>query len=117
MIKIEHGFSAIEGLLVIVVLVVIGGVGYTVLNRGHKTASVDKTATTHAATQPESQTAATDKPLAPVGTTESIDSLTTQDINSESSIDSAHSASEQATDQNANSAAANIGGAYNESAL
>jgi hypothetical protein len=44
--KLQAGFSAVEGLLVVVVLVAVGAVGYFALNRSmDKTASDSKTTT------------------------------------------------------------------------
>ena len=97
----ERGFSHIEGLLILVVLVVIGAVGYGVMLHGHTVASV---------TTPT-------KTLSTVGSSQNIDNLTTQDASSESSIDSKYSTSDQTTSQSANNAASNVGGAYDESTL
>jgi hypothetical protein len=115
--KIEHGFSHIEGFLVVLVLVVIGGVGYSVIHRSHK---VNSETSKPAVTTPVSSTTQTTpaaQPLSTVGTTQGIDSLTAQDAGSESSIDSKHSNSDQTTTQSANGAASNVGGAYNESSI
>ena len=103
----DAGFSAIELLLVIVVIALLVGLGYIFYQRKHKAASVS--ATTNVV---KSQT------VAPAtGTTSSIDTLTKQDASSESSIDQKHTDSEGTTAQSANPAAANVGGAYNESSL
>jgi len=97
----QNGFSVIEGLLIVAVVAVIGASGYLLYQSHHKpTKTVTATKVTPA-----------------VGTTESIDSLTAQDASSEAAIDAKHSAAETSAAQSANTAAANIGGGYNESSL
>lgn len=104
--KKEAGFSAIEFLLVVVVIGLLAGLGFMFYKRQHK--SVTPSSVTVSKTQTVAPTA---------GTAASIDSLTSQDAASESSIDQKHTSSESTTAQSSNAAAANLGGAYNESSL
>lgn len=103
--KKPQGFTALEGILVLAVLVVIGGISYAVLHRASHQASVASSQTSQS----------TQAPAAPVGTTQSIDNLTAQDATSESAIVTRHTSADQTTAQNTNGAAANLGGAYDES--
>lgn len=103
--KKQAGFSVVELLLVLVMVALLVGLGYLFYQRRQKAATTTTTST-------QSQTVA---PTA--GTTASIDSLTGQDASSESTIDQKHTSGEGTTAQSANSAAANVGGAYNESSL
>jgi hypothetical protein len=48
--KNESGFTAVEGLLIILILAVIGGVGYMVYHNGHKTKTVSATSATTTST-------------------------------------------------------------------
>lgn len=111
--KNEHGFSGIEALLIVLVLVMIGGVAFNLYRRNHQ---VDSTVATPAVTTAKtSKTAAI--PAATNGSTASIANLTSLDASSESSIDAKYSSGDQSTAAVANSAAAGIGGAYDESSL
>jgi prepilin-type N-terminal cleavage/methylation domain-containing protein len=101
--KYEKGFSAVEVLLVVVILGILGVLGY-VAYQAHQKVPVSTQST-------QAHSAATS------GTTQSINTLTAQDITSESSIDTKHSTKDQSTVQGANGAAANIGGSYDESTL
>jgi prepilin-type N-terminal cleavage/methylation domain-containing protein len=103
----DAGFSVIELLLVIVVIALLVGLGYIFYQRKHKASTASTTTSVV-----KSQT------VAPItGTTSSVDALTKQDAGSESSIDQKHTDNEGTTAQSANQAAANVGGAYNESSL
>ncbi|OVE78975.1 hypothetical protein BVY00_01585 [bacterium G20] len=103
--KTSKGFSVIEILLVIILVVLVGGVGYSVYHRNHKSQAV---ANQQTPTQP----------LPPAdGTTQSIDSLVAQDAGSESSINTKYSNDDQSTVQGTNGSTADLGGAYNESSF
>ncbi|MEI7682683.1 MAG: prepilin-type N-terminal cleavage/methylation domain-containing protein [Candidatus Saccharibacteria bacterium] len=106
----QEGFSAIELVVIVVVIALLAGLGFMFFQRKNKsTSSTNSTASTTV----KSQFAA---PIA-AGTTASIDSLVSKDASSESTIDQKHTASEGTAAQSTSSAAANIGGAYNESSL
>lgn len=101
--KAQEGFTVVEVILVLAVLVVIGGVSYAVLHRASRSVASSQTAPTSQA------------PAAAVGTTQSIDNLMAQDAASESAIDTRHTSNDQTNAQSTNGAAANVGGAYDES--
>jgi hypothetical protein len=111
----EQGFSVLEGLLVVVVLVVISGVGYSIYNRSHTVASAGNAAMTSSSATGIAPTTA--QPIAPLGTTANVGDLEAQDANSESNIDSKHSNSDQSSAADTANTATDIGGAYNESTL
>ncbi len=98
----ERGFSIVEVVIVLVVLGLIGGVGY---------------ATFHKKDSNKSGTASTSKAVDANGTTQSTDTILNQEIDDESSVDSSYTSGDVSNAQSANSAASNIGGAYNESNL
>ena len=102
----EQGFTVIEGILVIVVLVVIAGVGYATFNVNSKAATKDQFSS---ATAPIT--------TASTSSIQNIDTLTAQDANNESTIDSTHAVSDQTSAQSSSNAAANVGGSFDESAL
>jgi hypothetical protein len=104
----QTGFSAIAGLLVIIVISLVGGIGYYVVSQNNK---AQKTAV-------ESSGAANSTTYVPAaGTTGSIDSLTAQDAASESKIDDQYGNNDQTAAQSATPAANAIGGSYDESSL
>ena len=103
------GFAAVEGFLILVILVAIAGVGAYVL---HQKKVADTSLNNTAAT---SSTAAT--PTATTGTTASIDQLTQQDGQAEASVDSSSDTQVQQNAGSANAATSNVGGAYNENNL
>ncbi|HVC35903.1 MAG TPA: hypothetical protein VNE40_00445 [Candidatus Dormibacteraeota bacterium] len=103
MTKSEQGFSAIEGLLVVIVLGVLVGLSYVYFH--HKSASL----ATNSASQTTQPTTS--------GTSQSIDNLAIQEVSSQSTLDNQFSSSDQATAQSANGPTANLGGAYNESSF
>ncbi|MBC7546785.1 hypothetical protein H7171_03510 [Candidatus Saccharibacteria bacterium] len=113
--KNEQGFSVIEGLLAVVVLVVISGVGYSIYHRSHSVASTGKASTSSSPAATVDASAA--QSIAPIGTTASVDNVTVQDANSESGIDAKHASSDQSSSTNSDGAATDVGGAYNESTL
>lgn len=95
----ERGFSAIETVLIVVIVALIGGLGYWVYHQRQT-----KKTTASQSVQTAKSSAASDQ----------VDSLLQQDADDESNIDARHESSEQTTAQSADSAASNIGGAYNE---
>jgi len=94
------GFAVIEGLLVIVIIGIVGATGYWVLTQRTTPDSGSATTTNSASAKP--------------GTISAIDQLTDQDSQSEASISNQYDAAEQSSAQSSNAAAANVGGAYNE---
>jgi hypothetical protein len=108
----EQGFSIIEGLLVLVVLVVVSGVGYGLYNRSHTVASAGNTAASDSSAA--SIAPSTVLPIAPLGTTANIDDLAVQDANNESNIDSKNTSSDEGSALNTDNAATDVGGSDNE---
>jgi Tfp pilus assembly protein FimT len=108
----DQGFSTVETLLVLVVIATITGLGFWVYRQNHtKTTANSSNSSVAGSTSSPATTSA-----AP-GTTASIDSLTTQDVNSEQSIDSKYSNNDQTNAASANAAASNLGGAYDETSF
>lgn len=104
----QDGFTVIAGLLVVIIIGLVGGIGYYVLDQHDK---AQKTAI-------ESSGAANSTVAAPaVGTTESIDSMTNLDTASEAKINNQFSVSEQASAESTAPAANAVGGSYDESSL
>ncbi len=101
--KTERGFSGIEALIIVVIVGVLGGVGYWVYSQNHKKTPISSSIQTSTPT------------IKLDGTTQSVDNLTNQDANMEASIDGKYENTEQSTARAANQAAQNIGGAYDES--
>jgi Tfp pilus assembly protein PilE len=100
----ERGFSAVEAIVIVVIIGLVGGAGYVAYHRHHtqgNMASTTSSSTQKVTTQP--------------GTTANIDQLTQQDMNDEASVDSKYTSAYQSAAQSSNQAAANVGGAYNES--
>lgn len=102
--KRQEGFSAVEIVLVLVIVAAVVGVGYYVWHQGQSNQLSNN-----------SSTPATTK--APAGTSASIDQITTQDAQTETAVDNG---ADKQTGQNATSADTalnNVGGAYNETSL
>jgi prepilin-type N-terminal cleavage/methylation domain-containing protein len=109
--KTQAGFTAIEFLIVIVFIAVIGGVGYHIYHDRYKPVSLSLSNT--AAVNTTGSSVPSNVPAA----IQNINSLTSQQASSEASIDSQYSSNDQADAQGANAAASNLGGAYNEAAF
>lgn len=104
------GFAVVEAVLVLVIVAGVLGAGAYVYSKHHKastTATTSNTATTTASSQAV--------PLN--GTTNSVQQLMQQEVQSEASADNSADAQNMQTVTNVNSAATNVGGAYNENAL
>jgi len=100
------GFAAIETVLVLIIIGIIAGVGYWVVTqRNNTTASTTSTNT---------PVTVIGQVTAKAGTLSAIDQLTTLDSQSEANIDTKYDSVDQTSAQSANTAASNIGGAYNE---
>lgn len=108
----QKGFSTVATLLVLLNVVLLGVLGYMVYQRLQPADTVENQITAGQASKKTSATTTNAE-----GTTDSIDKLTTQDINSETSLDTRYSDSDQSDAASTDNAAANIGGAYDESTL
>jgi len=104
----SNGFAVVEAILVLVIVAGVLGVGAYVYSKHHKAYTTANTATT---TTASSQA----EPLN--GTTNSVQQLMQQEAQSETSADSSTDAQNMQTVTNVNSAATNVGGAYNENTL
>lgn len=96
----QLGFSMLGWLLLVLVVIAVGLVGYRVYHNRNTTNVSSTTQVTPPAAQP--------------GTTQAIDNLTSQAMSNQSSIDSQYTNNAQSTATSANGAASNLGGAYNE---
>lgn len=106
----SNGFAVVEVILILVIVAGILGAGAYVYSKHHKantTANTSNTATTTASSQ--------SVPLN--GTANSVQQLMQQEVQSEASSDNSADAQNMQTVTNVNSAATNVGGAYNENAL
>jgi uncharacterized protein HemX len=101
----QSGFSAVELVLIVVVIGVIAGVGFWVLKQrsANKQTDNSQASTSHSSTS-----------TAKAGTTDSIDQLTKSDEAADSAIDKTHDATEQSNAASSNTAQNNIGDSYNE---
>lgn len=97
----QAGFAVVEAVLLVVLVAAIAGIGVYVVHQKH---ADDKTLTSTATTAGN----------APTGTTASVDQLTQQDANTESSVDNSADTSYQQTATTPNASLSNLGGAYNE---
>jgi cytoskeletal protein RodZ len=102
----QRGFGVVEALLVVVIVGAIAGIGvYVVRQKNHTDTLLNKTNTTGAASTVAAPSA---------GTTASVDQLTEQETQTEVSADHASDARVSQDATSANSAATNVGSAYNE---
>ncbi len=101
------GFAAVELALTLVIIGIAGGVGFWV-------ATQHKPTTPQAAVVPASTTKVS---TAKTGTTAGIDQLTAGDASAENAIDKKYQSTEQSDTTSADTAAKNVGGAYDESSL
>lgn len=102
------GFSAVEGVLVVLVIAVIAVAGFFVVNRKHQVnsaANADNAGTSHPAAVPLD------------GTTASVSELTQQEAQSETNADGSADTQAQQAATSANGAVDNVGGSYNENSL
>jgi len=102
----QKGFGVIEVLLVVVIVGAVAGIGTYVVRQKHHT----DTLLTKASTTSAASTAAA--PAA--GTSASIDQITEQETQTEVSADHAGDAQVGVAATSANTAATNVGSAYNE---
>jgi len=103
----QSGFSAVEAVLVVVIIAAIAGVGYYVM-RQKQTANDNLSG----ATSTTKQAAVT-----PTGTTANIDQLTQQDSQTEFGVDNSVDNQMGQDAASANTTVNNVGGAYNEANL
>ncbi len=97
----QDGFSAVEGVLLVIIIAVVAGAVLFVHNKNQKTATNDAITTAAVAT-----TAAK---------ASGIDQQNIQEAQDEAAINSTHESSEQTDAISANASATDMGGAYNES--
>ena len=109
--QLQDGFSAIESLLIVIIIAAVGGIGYYVVNQGHK---ANATLSSNASSVPTTGNTAS---LTPNGSTSSIDSLTAQDASSEQSLDTQYTSTDQSASKSADTSTSNVGGSYDESTL
>ena len=108
----SKGFSVVEALVVLVVVLAVAGTGYLVYAREHKTTPNGTTTTS---------TGTTNTSLAsPSGTGNSasdvagaINGLVNSLNTNENTLENQYSASDQSSDSSLNAAATNLGGVYN----
>jgi|SRR5665213_2410914 len=101
--KSERGFSAVEVVVVLAIVLAIGASGYLVYKHHKKAVN----STTANVTQVEANT--------PSGIAQNLTAITIQNASSESSTDSQYSSADSSTAASSNTAASDLGGAYNES--
>jgi len=109
----EHGFAAIEAVLIVVIVAGIVGAGAWVYSQ-RKT---NKTPASSAVTTPAATPAAATIDPSKVGTTTGIDQVLTAESQSESQADDKGSATVTGTTGSTNSSASNIGDSYDESSF
>jgi flagellar basal body-associated protein FliL len=99
----SSGTALVEIAVTVLVLAVVIAGGVYVMN--------------HRSVTPSSTNTSTTTPAAQTGTTASIDQITQNDANTEQQADGSADAQTQQDALGANTAASNVGGAYNESTL
>lgn len=97
---------------VLFALAIVGVGAISFLASQHFMTKTSSTVASTTQTQSSAQQAAT---VPAVGTTASIDALTNEDASGEAAINAKYEQADQSSSQATNEAAANIGGAYNES--
>lgn len=102
------GFAVVEAVLVLVIVAGVIGAGAYVYSTHHKKSTTDASLTS---------SSSTNQAVPLNGTTSSINQLTQQDAQVEGNVDKSADAQSQATAASANTAASNVGGAYNENNL
>lgn len=104
----SNGFAVVETILVLVILGIIGAVGYWVVTqRSTNEKPADSTSSASQAS----------KPAAKPGTLSAIDEISQQDGKTEGDISAKYETTDQSAVLSANSAAKNLAGAYDETAL
>lgn len=97
--KAPRGFSAVETLLILALLALVVGVGYFAYHAHYKTTASTSGSTTQSAS----------------GASPNIDAITSKDTaDEESDVDASYAATQTTAAQSTDQAAANLGGAYNE---
>lgn len=107
----SNGFAVVEAILILVIVAGVLGAGAYVYSKHHKANTTANAANAATTTTASSQA----EPLN--GTTNSVQQLMQQEVQSETSADSSVDAQNMQTVTNVNSAATNVGGAYNENTL
>lgn len=98
--KQKQGFTAIHVLLAVLIVGVIGAVGYGVYQKNHTS----------------SKTLTVKKTVIYSGPTSAVDSSLDSELSSEAKADAQASSSDQTNATSADQAATNVGGAYDETA-
>lgn len=101
------GFALIETLLVLIIIGIIACVGYWVATQRTNNDTANNS----------SQNASANNPAAKPGTLSAVDQIIQVDTQAENSIDSKYETADQSSALSANTAAKNLGGAYDESSL
>ncbi len=102
----SNGFAIVELILVgVIIVAILGGIGYVAYQRLTTSQQVATPAATTTTT------------AAPAGTTASVDQLTQQDAQAETSVDASADSQTEQNATSANGTVSNVGGAYNESNL
>lgn len=103
--KAIDGFSVVEAFIVVLIITIAGGTGYVAYRRHHPAATANTL---------DSQPAVTS---ATPGTAGDIDTINAGDEAAEEHTDTTYSTTEQQNATSTDTAAAGIGGAYDESSL
>jgi len=107
----SKGFTAIEGALIVVVIVAVIGVGSYIINHDKTVNKVNTVATKNASSVSSSSNIPSN------GTTSSISQLTQNDAQSENSVDNSFDTQVQSNLNSANISTNAVGGSYNASNL
>ncbi len=99
--RFEKGYSTTMAVVAVLVVVAIAAIGYGIYQKNHKTVAA---------------TVSVQKTTVFTGPTAAVDSANQQELSTESSSDTQATAADQTNSSSSDQAAANVGGAYNESA-
>jgi uncharacterized protein HemX len=105
----QAGFGAVEGLMILVIIALIGGVGFYVYKQK---SNADSKLSSSVTSTPETKSKVTAN-----GTPESVDQMNQQEADTEKSINDKYQNSDKQSVNSANSAVSGVGDSYNESNL
>ncbi len=105
----QAGFGAVEGLLILVIVGLLGGVGFYVYKQNNDAKS--------RLSNSSSSATATKSKVTADGTPESFDQMSQQESDNESSINDKYQNSDKQAVESANSATSSVGDSYDESSL
>jgi len=105
--KTNDGFFAIEGILILIIVIGIGGACVWAFINHSKTSNNNS----------NNSNADNTQLTAPVGTTDRIDQLIQQDSQDESSINTKYDSDDQSAATSTNTSQTNLGGVYDESSF